>query len=286
MSRGSVSLLSTAAGILARRQRLQQDDLRCASWIGVRGNFFRRVAKPAARFSARNSDRRAGCGHPLYFRNQRHSRLRHARICGHDWPDSASAANWFRGDGCCPIHRASGGSAPTYQRSGFLRTEFRREHPLTDGRRMGSSASNLVYPAAPEISNAGKFRSVPGSDYIVYGPCSTDGSTRELEAFSMLQIWSFAFYGLAYVALFAIPIFARKESRLRSGPVLKSAAASGLLLTLLFVGLSIFPIVDVVNPARYAAKTVTVLLGANCIALALFYRQRRRNNSKDTLPDS
>jgi len=108
---------------------------------------------------------------------------------------------------------------------------------------------------------------------------------RELEAFSMLQIWSFTFYGLAYVALFAIPIFAKKESRLRSGLVLKFAAASGLLLTLLFVGLSVFPVVDVVNPVRYAAKTITVLLGANCIALALFYRQRRRN-IKDSLPDS
>jgi hypothetical protein len=66
---------------------------------------------------------------------------------------------------------------------------------------------------------------------------------------------------------------------------LKFAAASGLLLTLLFVGLSIFPIVDVVNPIRYGAKTVVVLLGVNCIALALFYRQRR-HNVKNSLPDS
>ena len=108
---------------------------------------------------------------------------------------------------------------------------------------------------------------------------------RELEAFSMLQIWSFTFYGLAYLALFAIPIFARRESKLRSGPILKVAAASGLALTLLFVALSIFPIVDVVNPVRYAAKTIAVLLGANCVALALFYGQRRRN-SKDSSANS
>jgi amino acid transporter len=107
---------------------------------------------------------------------------------------------------------------------------------------------------------------------------------RELEAFSMLQIWSFTFYGLAYLALFAIPIFAKKESRLRSRLVLKFAAASGLLLTLLFVGLSVFPVVDVVNPIRYAAKTVAVLLGANCVALVLFYGQRRRNIT-NSLPD-
>lgn len=35
---------------------------------------------------------------------------------------------------------------------------------------------------------------------------------RELEAFSTLQIWEFAFYGLAYLAMFAIPIFAKKDS--------------------------------------------------------------------------
>jgi peptidoglycan/LPS O-acetylase OafA/YrhL len=101
----------------------------------------------------------------------------------------------------------------------------------------------------------------------------------------MLQIWSFTFYGLAYVALFAIPLFAKRESKLRSGTLLKIAAAPGLALTLLFVALSIFPVVDVVNPVRYAAKTIAVLLGANCVALALFFGQRRRN-IKDSSPNS
>jgi glutamate:GABA antiporter len=108
---------------------------------------------------------------------------------------------------------------------------------------------------------------------------------RELEAFSMLQIWSFTFYGLAYLALFAIPLFAKRESKLSSGLLLRVAAASGLTLTLLFVALSILPVVDVVNPVRYAAKTVAVLVGANGIALALFYGQRRRN-MKDSSPNS
>jgi amino acid transporter len=101
---------------------------------------------------------------------------------------------------------------------------------------------------------------------------------RELEAFQMLQIWSFTFYGLAYLALFAIPLLARRDSKLRSGLVLKLAAVCGFVLTLLFVALSIFPIVDVVDPLKYAAKTIAVLLGANCIALILFYTQRRSRN--------
>lgn len=99
---------------------------------------------------------------------------------------------------------------------------------------------------------------------------------RELEAFSMLQIWGFTFYGLAYLAMFAIPVFAKKDSQLRGGGMLKVAAASGFILTLLFVALSIFPIIDVASPFRYAAKTIAVLLGANAIALLLFYSQRSR----------
>jgi amino acid transporter len=99
---------------------------------------------------------------------------------------------------------------------------------------------------------------------------------RELEAFSMLQIWGFTFYGLAYLAMFAIPIFAKKESQLRTGGMVQVAAACGFILTLLFVVLSIFPIIDVASPLRYATKTVAVLLGANGIALLLFYSQRGR----------
>jgi amino acid transporter len=114
-----------------------------------------------------------------------------------------------------------------------------------------------------------------GAITLVTGIAALIG-VRELEAFSMLQIWSFAFYGLAYLALFAIPIFAKRESRLRSAWPLKLAAASGLALTLLFVALSIFPIVDVADPRKYAVKTVAVLIGANCLALVLFYLQRRR----------
>jgi len=93
---------------------------------------------------------------------------------------------------------------------------------------------------------------------------------RELEAFSTLQIWEFAFCGLAYLAMFAIPIFAKKDSQLRSGVALKSAAGCGLVLTLLFVALSIFPIIDVADPLKYAAKTIAVLAGANAVGLLLY----------------
>lgn len=47
----------------------------------------------------------------------------------------------------------------------------------------------------------------------------------EQEAFELLQIWGFTFYGLAYLALFAIPLLARKDRGIRPAAWLRLAAA-------------------------------------------------------------
>jgi amino acid transporter len=90
------------------------------------------------------------------------------------------------------------------------------------------------------------------------------------EAFELLQIWGFTFYGLAYLALFAIPLFARKDRGIRPGLWLQLAAASGLLVTLLFVLLSVFPIISVKSESAYAIKTAAVLTGANVFGFLLY----------------
>ncbi len=51
-------------------------------------------------------------------------------------------------------------------------------------------------------------------------------------AFELLQILGFTSNGLAYLALFAIPLLARKECGIRTGWWLRFAAASGFLVTL------------------------------------------------------
>jgi len=90
------------------------------------------------------------------------------------------------------------------------------------------------------------------------------------EAFELLQIWGFTFYGLAYLALFAIPLFARKERGIRPGVWLRLGASSGFLVTLLFVLLSVFPIISVKSESAYAIKTSAVLIGANALGLLLY----------------
>src|SRR5438309_5663523 len=74
------------------------------------------------------------------------------------------------------------------------------------------------------------------------------------ESYELLLTWSFTFYGIAYIALFAIPIFSPNSRGLRPRLWVRVAAASGLLVTLLFVALSIFPIIDVDSSWRYSLK--------------------------------
>jgi amino acid transporter len=95
------------------------------------------------------------------------------------------------------------------------------------------------------------------------------------ESFALLQIWTWTFYGLTYLVMFAIPLIARKELGIRPGLLLRIAAASGFLVTLLFVLLSVFPIIHVESQLAYSVKTVAVVIGANVIAL-LIYRAASR----------
>lgn len=92
---------------------------------------------------------------------------------------------------------------------------------------------------------------------------------KEQEAFELLLIWAFTFYATAYLAMFAIPLFARRQE-FAVGAKARVAAISGFLMTLLYIALSVFPIIDVPSPARYALKTGTVIVMANVIGLLLY----------------
>lgn len=91
----------------------------------------------------------------------------------------------------------------------------------------------------------------------------------EQEAYELLLTWGFTFYGIAYLALFAIPLWA-KERKIRPKLILRFAAASGFCVTLLFVVLSIFPIIRVESEARYSWKIAGVVLGANFLGWIVY----------------
>jgi amino acid transporter len=98
------------------------------------------------------------------------------------------------------------------------------------------------------------------------------------EAFVLLQTWSWTFYGLVYVAMFAVPLLAGKQKGIRPRFWLRLAAVSGLFVTLLFVVLSIFPVISVQNQSRYSLKVATVVIGANFLGW-MIYRAGQRQSS-------
>ena len=101
----------------------------------------------------------------------------------------------------------------------------------------------------------------------------------EQEAYELLLTWGFTFYGLAYLALFAIPIFAPKTSGIRPGIGLRVAAASGLIVTVLFVLLSVFPIIRVENEAAYSWKIAAGVIGANLVGWMIYRAGQRKKGT-------
>ena len=95
------------------------------------------------------------------------------------------------------------------------------------------------------------------------------------EAFQLLWNAGGIFYALTYLVMFAIPIVGARAMRPPGWVVL--AATSGFLTTLLFVGLSILPIVQVDSRLLFAVKLSAVVLVANAIGAAIFVAKRGRS---------
>jgi glutamate:GABA antiporter len=100
--------------------------------------------------------------------------------------------------------------------------------------------------------------------------------TGSQESFVLLQTWAWTFYGLAYLVKFAIPLVSPREKGLRPGAWLRLGAASGFLVTLLFVLLSAQPVIPVASRTGYFAKVVLVVLGANVFGWMIYRAGQRK----------
>jgi amino acid transporter len=126
----------------------------------------------------------------------------------------------------------------------------------------------------------------PVNSILFLGAITLAGSAAALigvgpqEAYELLLTWAFTFYAIAYLALFAIPFLSPKNRGLRPRLWLRIAAVSGFLMTLLYVVLSIFPIIDVESSWGYSLKIAGVVLGANLLGW-MIYRAGRRKNARD-----
>jgi amino acid transporter len=96
------------------------------------------------------------------------------------------------------------------------------------------------------------------------------------EANQLLDNAAGIFYAIAYMVLFAIPLFAARRIGLRAPLWLKVASVSGFLVSLLYVGLTVFPIVEVESTLAFAAKLIAVTVAFNLAGVVLYRAGRRR----------
>jgi amino acid transporter len=110
---------------------------------------------------------------------------------------------------------------------------------------------------------------------LVFGAVGIVG-VGEQEAFQLLENAAGIFYGLTYLVMFAIPLVGLRGVEPKPSLFLRVAAGSGFAVTLLYVVLSIFPIVDVVSWLSFAAKISGVVIVLNLVGAGLFVAARRR----------
>jgi amino acid transporter len=92
----------------------------------------------------------------------------------------------------------------------------------------------------------------------------------EQEAFQLLQNAAGIFYALTYLVMFAIPVIGLKSANVEFPLWLKIVSLSGFLTTLLYVVLSVFPIINVPSRLAFIGKISAVILIANIIGAAIF----------------
>jgi hypothetical protein len=76
--------------------------------------------------------------------------------------------------------------------------------------------------------------------------------------------------------MFAIPLFGLRGITPRPPLWLKVVSWSGLLMTILYVALSVFPIIQVDSVATFAFKISSVIVVANLIGFALLISAKKR----------
>lgn len=99
----------------------------------------------------------------------------------------------------------------------------------------------------------------------------------QAEAFQLLFNASGIFYALTYVVMFAIPLFGLRGVTPRPPLWLKVASVSGLGMTVLYIVLSVVPIIQVESVATFALKISTVIVVMNLVGIGILVAARRRS---------
>ena len=98
----------------------------------------------------------------------------------------------------------------------------------------------------------------------------------QAEAFQLVFNASGIFYALTYVVMFAIPLFGLRSVSPRPPAWLQLLSWSGLLMTVLYIVLSVFPIIKVESVSTFALKIVLLIALMNVVGVGILVAARRR----------
>jgi amino acid transporter len=99
----------------------------------------------------------------------------------------------------------------------------------------------------------------------------------QAEAFQLLFNGSGIFYALTYVVMFAIPLFGLRTVTPRPPMWLRLASLSGLLMTVLYIVLSVFPIIKVESVSTFALKITMLVVAMNLVGIGILLTAGRRS---------
>jgi amino acid transporter len=100
------------------------------------------------------------------------------------------------------------------------------------------------------------------------------------EAFQLLDNAGGVFYAATYLVLFAIPLVGLKRLGACAPIWLKIACASGFLVSVLYIGFTVVPIIAVESRLAFAAKIISVVVIANGIGASIFWFGSRRSKER------
>jgi glutamate:GABA antiporter len=100
----------------------------------------------------------------------------------------------------------------------------------------------------------------------------------QAEAFQLLFNAGGIFYALTYVVMFAIPLFGLRGVTPRPPTWIRLLSVSGLMMTILYVVMAIFPIIKVQSVATFALKVSGLIVIANVVGFAIFLTAGKRRD--------
>lgn len=90
------------------------------------------------------------------------------------------------------------------------------------------------------------------------------------EAFQLIDNAAGVFYAIAYMILFAIPIYGFRARGQRAPLWLRLVSGCGFLVTLVYTVFTVFPIIEVTSWQSFATKIIAVTVAANLIGASIF----------------